>query len=62
MESRTGPKGGGWLISDKNEKQPLYFTFQRFLAQAKAHVAEQKRKTGKTPDTGAFRAWAIAWL
>lgn len=61
-EVRDGMHRGFWLINDKNEKQPLYYTFQRFLSQASIHVADTKAWSGKVPGEAAFRAWAIGWL
>ena len=61
-EVRDGKQRGYWLIDDKRVKQPLWFTFQRFLAEAKAYVAETKARTGKVPSAEEYLAWSADWL
>lgn len=53
---------GFWLINDKNEKQPLYFTFQYFYKAAKEYVANYKILNNRLPDSMEYAAWSASYL
>lgn len=61
-EGSTEAPGGFWLINEKNEKQPVWHTHQRYFEWARKHVAECIRATGEAPSDEAFRKEAVAWL
>ncbi len=48
---------GFWLINDKNEKQPLYYSFEKILADAKVYVADFLRENRRVPTNEEYRAW-----
>jgi hypothetical protein len=54
--------GGFWLINEKNEKQPIWHTHQRYFAWARRHLAEVQQRTGKPPSEAEFRAAALEYL
>ncbi len=56
----NGQIRGFWLINDKNEKQPLYYSFEKILADAKAYVETTLRNTGRAPTIQEYRAWLLA--
>lgn len=53
---------GFWLINDKNEKQPLYFTFQYFYKAAKEYVANYKMLNNRLPDSMEYASWSASYL
>lgn len=61
-EVNNGQQLGFWLINDKNEKQPLYYTLEALYAGARVFVADFKKKRRRTPKTEEYRTWAIEWL
>lgn len=61
-EQKNGKPRGFWLIDDKNEKQPVYRTHERFLNWAKAFVAAETKRDGHPPTTATFRAAALKQL
>ena len=61
-EVQEGKQLGFWLINDKNEKQPLYYTLEALYKDAKVYVAEYKEEHGKIPSIEQYRKWAIGWL
>ena len=54
--------GGFWLINEKNEKQPIWHTHQRYFAWARKHLADCEQRTGKPPSEAEFRAAALDYL
>jgi hypothetical protein len=54
--------GGFWLINEKNEKQPLWHTHQRYFDWARKHLGDIKQRTGQYPAEADFRAAALAYL
>ncbi|MFM2165948.1 MAG: hypothetical protein RIS79_319 [Verrucomicrobiota bacterium] len=54
--------GGFWLIDEKNEKQPIWQTHQRYFTWARKHLAEVQQRTGKQPTEAEFRAAALEYL
>jgi len=54
--------GGFWLINEKNEKQPIWETHQRFYDWARKLVIETQAKTGKHPTSDTFRNEVIRYL
>lgn len=54
--------GGFWLIDEKNVKQPVWFTHERYFVWARRHVREVIDKTGAPPGDAAYRAAAAAFL
>jgi hypothetical protein len=61
-EMRGKDPAGFWLINDKNEKQPAYYTYQRYYAAAKQYVADFENKSKRKPDDVEFQKWAYKWL
>jgi hypothetical protein len=53
---------GFWLINDKNEKQPLYFSFTYFYEAAKQYVARYKLINKVLPNRLEFATWASNYL
>lgn len=53
---------GFWLINDKNEKQPLYYTFTYFYEAAKQYVAHYKSINKTVPNSLEYAAWATNYL
>jgi hypothetical protein len=54
--------GGFWLIDEKNQKQPIWYTHQRYFDWAKKHIATFKQRTGQLPTDPEFRAAALEYL
>lgn len=54
--------GGFWLINEKNEKQPIWHTHQRYFTWARKHIAEVMERIGKPPTEAEFRAAAVEYL
>ncbi|MEI7727990.1 MAG: hypothetical protein WCO56_00345 [Verrucomicrobiota bacterium] len=57
-----GRQRGFWLIDDQGIKQPVYFTHQKFLEQARAYVADFTAKHGRAPNREEFGRAGLAWL
>jgi hypothetical protein len=57
-EVPNGIQRGFWLIDDKNEKWPLYITYQNFYTKAKYWVASQKKTLNRLPTREEFLSWA----
>jgi hypothetical protein len=57
-EISNGVQKGFWLIDDKNEKWPLYYTYQSFYNKAKTWVAGQKKLLNRLPTREEYRSWA----
>jgi hypothetical protein len=53
---------GFWLINDKNEKQPLYFTFKYFYDAAKDYVARYKQINNTLPNYLEYATWSVNFL
>jgi hypothetical protein len=53
-----GIQKGFWLIDDKNEKWPLYYTYQNFYSKAKIWVAGQKKTLNRLPTREEYVTWA----
>jgi len=53
---------GFWLINDKNEKQPLYYTFKYFYESAKKYVANYKLINKTLPNYMEYATWASNYL
>lgn len=60
--TKDGKQRGFWLIDDKNVKQPVYATHQRFYAQARRYVADFQKTRHRLPTRAEFGAAAIPWL
>jgi hypothetical protein len=59
----SGPNQTGfWLIDDKNVKQPAYFMYQHYFADAKAFVADFSAKNKRQPTDKEFQNYAYKWL
>lgn len=56
----NGIQHGWWLIDDKNEKWPLYYTFNNFYEDAKIWVATQKEDLSRLPTREEYLNWAIS--
>jgi hypothetical protein len=61
-EIKDGVQRGFWLIDDKNEKWPLYYTYQNFYSKARDWVAAQKKALNRLPTRDEFLTWASAAL
>ena len=61
-EVKEGVQQGYWLIDDRGTRQPVYFTHQRFLAQARRHVAGFLAREGRVPTRDEFQRAAPGWL
>ncbi len=57
-EVPNGVQRGFWLIDEKNEKWPLYYTYQNFYTKAKIWVAGQKKTLNRLPTREEYLAWA----
>lgn len=61
-EVPNGVQRGFWLIDDKNEKWPLYITYQNYYTKAKIWVAGQKKLLNRLPTREEYMAWAYLTL
>ena len=61
-EVPNGVQQGFWLINDKNQKQPIYYTHQKFLSQAKNYVTTFQKTKGRVPNRDEFNRQANIWL
>ena len=59
---KDGKQRGFWMINDKNEKQPVYYTHQKLYAQARKYVADFKKHNGRVPTFDEYREVAVEWL
>jgi hypothetical protein len=57
--SKDGKNRGFWLINDKGEKTPLYYTHQKFYQESKAWLKNYTLKYHKMPSQEEFRKAAI---
>jgi len=53
---------GFWLINDKQEKQPLYYTFTYFYSAAKQYVTNYKLINKTLPNNLEYAAWTANYL
>jgi hypothetical protein len=61
-EVKNGKPAGFWLVNHLNEKQTLYFTFQKFYQESRSYVVNYFKKHGHTPSSHDFRRRAIQLL
>lgn len=61
-ENKDGTHRGFWLIDNRNQKQPVYFTHQRFFKDAKSYVAEFQQRHDRLPTPAEFRTAAVRFL
>jgi hypothetical protein len=61
-ETRGADPAGFWLINNKNVKQPAYFTYQHYYADAKEFVAGFEQKNNRLPSDAEFRSFALKWF
>jgi hypothetical protein len=54
--------GGFWIINEKNEKQPIWHTHQRYFTWARQHLANSKQQVGQYPTEAEFRSAALEYL
>lgn len=59
--TKDGKNRGFWLINDKGEKTPLYYTHNTFYAEAKAYLKDYTGKYRKMPTDDEFRTAALAF-
>lgn len=59
-EVHDGIEEGLWLIDDKNEKWPLYYTFSNFYEDAKIWVYTQKEELNRLPTREEYLNWAVS--
>lgn len=57
-ETKEGRHMGWWMIDQSNNKQPVYFTHQKFYNEARLFVAKYKRTLGRLPTLEEYRKWA----
>lgn len=58
----TNIVSGWWLITDKNIKTPLYYTYQSFYSKGKQWVTDYKTVHGILPPIAEYQAWAVQQL
>ncbi|MBQ4574811.1 MAG: hypothetical protein IJA85_06385 [Clostridia bacterium] len=51
---------GFWMINDKNEKQPLYNSFESVLASAKEYVKSFLEEKGRVPTNEEYREYLLS--
>jgi len=61
-EFRNGKHNGWWLIDNQGDKQPLYYTHEKYYRLAKQYVAEFKKKHGRVPTPDEFKDIAVRLL
>jgi len=58
LEDRDGYQGF-WLVNDKQEKVPLYASFENYYTEVREFIADSKRRAGVAPSEDEIRAFAI---
>ena len=61
-EVPNGKQAGFWMIDDRNVKQPVYHTHQRFYEKARRYVADFQKTHSRLPSREEFAQEAIPWL
>ncbi|MBC7804653.1 MAG: hypothetical protein H7145_00690, partial [Akkermansiaceae bacterium] len=61
-EVQGGKQVGYWMIDDKNVKQKIYFTHERFYKRARQFVSDFAKKAGRVPTHAEFCRAALPWL
>jgi hypothetical protein len=61
-EVKDGRQRGFWLIDDRGEKQPVYFTLQQFYRSARGWVTEFLAERHRLPSAAEFDGAAVRWL
>lgn len=61
-ENPDGKHRGFWLINDKNEKQPFYFTMERYYSTMSKINEEFREKNGRAMNTAEIRERALLIL
>jgi len=59
---KNGNQVGFWLINNKNEKQPLYFTFQKLYTNGAIFVTTFNQQHGRNPTAQEYTTWAASYL
>jgi hypothetical protein len=59
---RNGKHAGFWLIDKQGQKQPSYFTHERFCKAMRQYVADFQQQSGRVPTTAEFRQQALKQL
>jgi hypothetical protein len=62
IDATTGLPNGYWLITDQNEKTPLYNTYSSLYRMGKQWVTDYKEKNGMLPSITDYQKWALNWL
>ncbi|MBV9864549.1 MAG: SGNH/GDSL hydrolase family protein [Abitibacteriaceae bacterium] len=60
--TKDGKQRGFWLIDDKGNKQPIYFTHQRYYQWARQYVADFKQQHSHLPTAAEFSKAAVAYF
>jgi hypothetical protein len=60
--TKDGKNRGFWLINDKGEKTPLYYTHQNFLKEGKAWVRNYQKLNKKMPTQEEFLKAAVEFV
>jgi len=58
----TSPNDGCWMIDDKGVKEPIYYTYQHYYADARAYIAGFQSKNQRKPNDTEFQAFAYKWF
>jgi len=61
-ENPGGKHRGFWLIDDKNQKQPFYYTLRAYHDTMKRFVGEFRKERGRLPTDNELRKQAVAVL
>jgi len=59
---KVGNQIGYWLINDKNQKQPLYFTLQGIYSAAVLFVNQFYHDVGSYPTPAEYQEWLVSHL
>jgi len=59
--TKEGKNRGFWLINDKGEKTPLYYTHQKFLKEGKEWMRNYVNKKGKIPTNEDYTKAALSF-
>jgi len=59
---KFGKQVGYWLINNANQKQPLYFTFQKVYTEATKFVIQFHSDIGRMPTQNEYQIWIVAFL
>lgn len=61
-EVKGTEQAGFWLIDNNNVRQPAFYMYQHYYADAKAYVADFTKKNNRPPTDNEFQNYAYKWL